>query len=107
MKKNHAIDTQEKDPEKVDNKKDINCNKCDQSFERNCDFEKNTEEHKLKKEFKCDICDKKFCHFYNNGKPCPYEAIGMFYHSKARTCKLSICNNDFCQFEHSKEAIEE
>ena len=48
---------------------------------------------------------KKFCHFYNNGKSCPYESIGcMFQHSKAGVCKKSICTQKLCQFEHKREA---
>ena len=51
---------------------------------------------------------KKCCHFFNNDKTCPYEAIGcMFHHSQAGACKQSICTNNLCQFEHPKEVIEE
>ena len=124
LRKDHEKVTHEKGNVK---KEVIKCKECDKNFERNCDFEKHIEEHKLQKEFECDICGKdfylkwrllkhkemhsvtkKFCHYYNNGKPCPYEAIGcMFHHSKSGTCKQSICTNILCQFEHPKHMIEE
>ena len=51
---------------------------------------------------------KRFCHYYNNSKPCPYEAIGcMFHHSKSGVCKQLICANILCQFEHPKLVIVE
>ena len=127
LKKDHETVTEEKENEKPGKKEVIYCKECDKSFERNCDFEKHIEEHKLQKEFECDVCGKdfylkwrllkhkemhtatkKFCHYYNNGKPCPFEAIGcMFHHSKSGTCKTSICTNILCQFEHPKHVIEE
>ena len=96
------------------------CKDCNKEFTRNSDLEKHLEEHKNIKEFKCDKCGKefflkwrlskheeihhensKFCHFFNNGKVCPYEDIGCMYkHALAGKCKFSVCENNLCQFEH-------
>jgi hypothetical protein len=113
-----------KEKDNLEIKKDISCKLCDETFLRNSDFERHLEEeHKLRKTFECDTCGKafhlkwrlgkhkelhsgnyKFCHFYNNGENCPFEAIGcMYHHSKAGLCKNANCTNAMCQFEHASE----
>ena len=57
--------------------------------------------------FKCAIKkfpieNKKFCHFFNNGKTCPYEKIGCkFLHQPSATCYFGEkCKNKLCQYRH-------
>ena len=71
----------------------------------------------------CEICDKeffqewrfkrhmnlhyssvkRFCHFYNNQKKCPYEELGCkFAHQISPDCKFrENCKNRLCQFTHN------
>ena len=45
--------------------------------------------------------DAPFCHFYNNGKPCPFQEIGcMFRHENSGQCKTRLCTRKLCQFQH-------
>ena len=109
--------------------KSMKCKECNDEFTRNCDLEAHLEGHKREKEFKCEVCGKgfylnwrlrrhkevhqtqsnaRFCHYFNNSKPCPYEDIGcMFIHSKAGKCKVASCSFSLCQFEHDDKKIEE
>ena len=79
------------------------CKTCDEAFEKNCDLESHIEKsHGSVKKIECDKCGKEFvlkwrlkkhqdmhtnqnirkCHYFNNQKKCPFEAIGcMFVHS--------------------------
>ena len=42
-----------------------------------------------------------YCHFYNNGKPCPFQEIGcMFRHENSGPCKTRLCTRTLCQFQH-------
>ena len=72
--------------------------------------------------FKYELCDKTFflewrlrqhmighqnpnlvkCHYFNNGKCCPYEELGCkFDHSKSKMCKdFHSCGRNMCQFRH-------
>ena len=45
----------------------------------------------------------KFCHFFNNGKNCPFEEIGCkFQHTSANKCRYDRkCTIKLCQFQHS------
>ena len=49
----------------------------------------------------------KCCHYFNNGKTCPYENIGcMFLHQHSERCYFGDrCKNKLCQFKH-REIIE-
>ena len=80
------------------------------------------EAHKKKKEFKCDVCGKDFylkwrlnkhkighddentrnCHYFNNGKKCPFLAIGCkFNHQVSEECTYKKnCTMTLCQFRH-------
>ena len=43
----------------------------------------------------------KYCHYYNNGKACPYEEIGCkFLHMESQMCPFKPCKNSMCQFKH-------
>ena len=50
----------------------------------------------------------KFCHYFNNGKECPYAKLGcMFKHESAPLCKsLPNCFRTLCQFKHTEETIQ-
>jgi hypothetical protein len=50
----------------------------------------------------------KFCHYFNNSVPCPFEAIGcMFQHRNAGKCKARTCSRPLCQFEHENVVVED
>ena len=62
------------------------CEHCDKQFVLKWRLQKHQQihtQHKTKK-----------CHYFNNGKICPYENIGcMFEHSSSELCKYGIqCN---------------
>ena len=75
--------------------KSFKCDQCQESFGKNCDLEKHFDVNKKAKEHKCNICGNDFylklrlekqeeihtgnvkhCHFFNNGKICPFAEIG-------------------------------
>ena len=58
------------------------------------EVKKHTESHSVKT---------KYCHYFNNNLPCPYENIGCkFKHEVSPQCKFeSLCNSNLCQFRHS------
>ena len=107
----------------------IKCEKCGKGFSKNSDLEFHLEtDHKTEKQFKCEKCDMsfvlkwrfqkhsgmhsenqtKFCHFFNNGKECPYSKLGcMFKHESAPLCKYQgNCFRTLCQFKHREEDIQ-
>jgi hypothetical protein len=47
----------------------------------------------------------KKCHYFNNGKACPYEDIGcMFAHEHSDVCKFGQgCRNKLCSYKHKKK----
>ena len=47
----------------------------------------------------------KFCHYFNNGKKCPFEHIGcMFLHQDSERCYFGVdCRNKLCQFKHIEQ----
>ena len=80
--------------------------------------------------FICDICEKdfysnrrlnkhvnghsemgKYCHYFNNGKKCPYYDLGCkFKHEESENCKYDKFSTfNLCQFKHtnSSERLEE
>ena len=103
------------------------CEDCGQSFSRNCDFEKHLDNHQKEKLFECDVCGKRFflewrlkkhtgvhlevtrfCHYFNNDKPCPYSEIGCkFRHEKAGKCTFKECKNSLCQYNHKQDEAQE
>ena len=103
--------------------KSYSCTSCDETFDVRWKLESHhLQQHTTKTEFECRKCKKifacewrlqkhlkghlkperKFCHFYNNIKLCPYEEVGCkFKHSNAGQCSLGkTCSVYKCQFEH-------
>ena len=98
------------------------CKVCEKSFSESWKLELHSKTHEENVPFKCNICEKqfhfkwrlnkhvvshdknaKFCHFFNNGKKCPFEEIGCkFKHILANKCKYDgNCYIKLCQFQHS------
>ena len=50
---------------------------------------------------------KKYCHYYNNDKECPFEELGcMFRHEVSKNCYFrGKCKNSLCQFTHSEKIV--
>ena len=115
-KKNLKLHMRESHP------KSFNCIICAESFEKSSDMELHLKENHSSPEFTCDQCDKSFvlkwrlkkhleihmkssaksCHYFNNGKNCPYENVGcMFLHKDSENCYFGVqCKNKLCQFKH-------
>ena len=96
------------------------CNVCDQTFEENHELEAHLKTHTGVETFPCDICGKGFflkwrlkkhigghyrkrhCHFFNNGKACPFQDIGCkFQHQVSPICKFQRCKIALCQYRHN------
>ena len=102
--------------------KQFECNECEQSFSKSHSLEEHMiVVHRKQKEYKCDTCGADFlsmwrwskhialhqkesrkCHFYNNGKECPYSLIGCkFLHEESQICKYAHrCEKVMCQYRH-------
>ena len=101
----------------------IKCKSCDKVFSENCELEFHIKtDHVERPEYGCDLCGKKFvlkwrlakhlqnhtskstkkCHYFNNGKICPYEDIGcMFAHETSDMCRFGqVCANKLCSYKH-------
>ena len=54
---------------------------------------------RMKKHMEGHIKTKVKCHYFNNGKRCPYEDVGfMFAHETAKLCKFrENCTKEKCQ----------
>ena len=98
------------------------CNLCDQIFDKRCKLENHLKDHNTIKEFKCDECGyecflkwrlhqhikghkegyRKFCHYFNNDKSCPFVSIGCkFKHENSGKCTFGKdCKNLLCQYNH-------
>ena len=106
--------------------KEYKCKICEKTFLDSWKLELHSKLHENFLPFKCNICEKefyvnwrlkkhvqsheqkqKFCHFYNNGKDCPYEEIGCkFKHEAANNCKFDKnCSIKLCQFKHSQSTV--
>ena len=90
--------------------KTYKCTECDLLFPNSFDLEKHMMTiHNSETPYACDLCNAKFvvewrylkhknshndittktCHYYNNGKPCPYELQGCkFSHKTSRLCLI-------------------
>ena len=108
--------------------KTYECEICDETFMESWKMEEHLEHHGNERPFKCSICNKgfymkwrmekhtsdhradvKFCHYFNNGKPCPYEKVGCkFKHETAPECRFNLkCTFKLCQFTHTTKMGEE
>ena len=76
-----------------ENRNEYKCNTCDKIFVMKWRLKKHEEGHSRQN---------KMCHYFNNGKACPYEIVGcMFTHEKSLPCKFGErCKFDLCQFRH-------
>ena len=109
---------------RINHPKFITCDFCDEMFKESWQYEKHLESHTKSKDKKCDVCDKRFfldwrlkqhmnihnnphvknCHYYNNQKECPYDAIGCkFNHKISQECKRQgDCKIKLCPLQHRK-----
>ena len=95
----------------------FSCAKCGKCFEARFKMEEHLREHDNAEKFKCRLCEsefytewrlkkhieghqkvnRKFCHYYNNGKKCPFAEIGCkFKHEISYECfhgKGFLCAN--------------
>ena len=99
-----------------------NCDNCDEKFDDSWKLELHMKTHKSITPLKCNICEKLFyvnwrlkkhiashsesnkcCHYFNNGKLCPFEDVGCKYkHEDSQKCKFNNnCRFKLCQFKHS------
>ena len=108
----------------------IECYICAANFSINSDLEAHMKaSHESTEQYECDLCDKKFvlkwrlkkhkeghanehkkfCHYFNNEKSCPYEEIGCkFLHQNSEMCYFrKKCRNNLCQFKHVDNGVEE
>ena len=103
--------------------KKVNCKTCDKVFSENCQLEVHIKTMHQENGYKCDQCDKTFvlkwrlmkhhqnhstenlkcCHYFNNNKECPFEALGcMFAHEPSDMCRYNkSCQNKLCSYQHS------
>ena len=108
--------------------KTYECEICDETFTESWKMEEHLEHHGNERPFKCSICEKgfymkwrmekhtsdhrvdiKFCHYFNNDKPCPYDKVGCkFKHETAPECRFNLkCTFKLCQFTHTTKKGEE
>ena len=71
------------------------CDKCEKTFYLKWRLQKHEKAH--------DLVDLKFCHYFNNNKPCPFEEVGcMFRHDESQECQFKQeCRFKLCQNKHS------
>ena len=87
----------------------LNCATCDENFQESWRLELHMKSHGNLDLFKCDLCEKKFysnwrmkkhkathnelkkfCHYFNNAKICPYEEVGCkFNHEDSKNLNLT------------------
>ena len=107
----------------------LNCNLCENTFCRFVDLETHIRTcHENHEMFTCEQCDKGFvlkwrlkkhmrihsdrrikhCHYFNNGKACPFYEIGCkFLHALSNTCKSGEdCDRRLCPYRHDKSNAE-
>ena len=113
---------------KTNHQRKKKCNNCEDSFAESWKYEKHVKQHGKEKEFQCETCeqtfytewrlskhqeshrvdDKKYCHYFNNLKKCPFEEFGCkFEHNESEICRFQErCRNALCQFRHNRVAEE-
>ena len=111
-----------KEHKKKNHQRVYRCNRCEETFLESWMMEKHLKTHGNAKVFKCNICERefytswrlgkhvtghtgkvKFCHYFNNGKKCPYYELGcQFKHEDSEKCKFDKrCHFKLCQFKHT------
>ena len=103
----------------------LKCSLCDRKFDIFWELERHIKDsHEIHNTFKCDKCEKEFvlkwrlkkheiihsnkischCHYFNNGKHCPFEELGCkFLHTASPFCKFGLtCRKKLCPFRHSR-----
>ena len=102
---------------------EFKCSECERCFKS----EKKLEVHeKTHQKFECDECDKTFkyegllerhvdavhmdpdyiiyCHYYNNGKECPFGDYCLYEHDESEKCKYGqACERMKCMYRHDDE----
>ena len=122
------VNTNLKEHTKPMHPKTYECKICDKTFTESWKMEEHLEHHGIERPFKCSICEKgfymkwrmekhtrdhrvdiKFCHYFNNDKPCPYDEVGCkFKHETAPECRCNLkCTFKLCQFTHTTKKGEE
>ena len=107
---------------KGNHSKEYKCKICEKVFCESWSLELHSKSHEEIVPFKCNTCSKqfysnwrlskhvlshgekgRFCHYFNNGKTCPYEEIGCkFKHEVSNNCRYdNLCHIRLCQFKHS------
>ena len=91
------------------------CDQCTKEFNEEWKMKAHKKKHK---KFQCEQCEKNFesldikkkhvliyhentklyCHFFNNGKTCPYDERCVFMHEDSK-----ICERESCMFKHRKK----
>ena len=73
--------------------KKFECDDCDSIFKREGTLEKHVQAaHE-------DVT--LFCHYFNNGKDCPYEDECIFVHEESDVCKFGNgCERLLCMYQH-------
>ena len=116
-KKHEAL---EKKYSEVIFKENFQCKNCDATFRTMTDLRKHRKVHKTDR-YSCENCDKTFvnedtmemhntithknvrfyCHYFNNGKQCPFKTECVFLHEVSKVCKDGKkCERDMCMFRH-------
>ena len=96
------------------------CNGCEKLFNKEWKLKSHI---KIHRKFPCEKCDntfenedtkekhnaishenlKLYCHYFNNGKECPYNTECVFLHQVSKMCKYKeICERELCMFRHQK-----
>ena len=114
-----------KSHKKSSHAKVFKCRLCELTFDISKELEEHIKTHDNSEKFKCDQCEKVFylkfrlkkheeihsmnnisnCHYFNNGKSCPFEEIGcMFHHKESEFCKFGkLCKRKLCQYKHKEK----
>ena len=98
------------------------CTRCDETFQQLSEMENHEiYNHDVTLKFKCENCDSefvselrlkihkqshkhktKYCHYYNNGKVCPFQKLGCRFKHEESQCRRYIdkCKKPLCGFKH-------
>ena len=98
---------------------DYQCEECDKYFKDGDQLEVHM--RRVHRKYECDECDKVFknewilikhkeathegvelfCHYYNNGKDCPFDDECIFMHEESESCKYGeACDRVMCMYKH-------